>query len=56
MADQCLPQVTQPLTLRKKLMAMTDVEFNEYEQKLEEAQSRINAAEFQKHLMLVPEN
>ena len=35
MADQFLPQVTQPLTLREKLMAMTDAEFNEYEEKLE---------------------
>jgi len=31
MADQCLTQVTQPLTLREKLIAMTDAEFNEYE-------------------------
>jgi hypothetical protein len=33
---------------------MTDAEFELYEQKLKEQQTEINNAEFQKHLMLVP--
>ena len=56
MAYQCLTQVTQPLTLREKLMAMTDEEFKDYELKLQEAHSKINTAEFQKYLQLVSEN
>ena len=45
-ADQSLPQVAAPLTVREKLMAMTDEEFNDYELKLQGAHSKINAAEF----------
>ena len=33
---------------------MTDAEFEIYEQRLIDEQTRINNAEFQKHLMLVP--
>ena len=54
-ADQSIPQVAAPLTVREKLMAMTDEEFKDYELKLQEAHSKINAAEFQKYLQLVPE-
>ena len=46
LADQSLPQVAAPLTVREKLMAMTDEEFKEYELKLQEAHSKINTAEF----------
>jgi hypothetical protein len=55
-ADQSIPQVAAPLTVREKLMAMTDEEFKDYELKLQESHSKINAAEFQKYLQLVPEN
>jgi hypothetical protein len=56
MADQSIFQVAAPLTVREKLMAMTDDEFKDYELKLQEAHSKINATEFQKYLQLVPEN
>ena len=55
MADQSLPQVAAPLTVREKLMAMTDEEFKDYELKLQQAHTKINAAEFSKYLQLVPE-
>lgn len=32
-SDQSLPQINNPLTVRKKLMAITDQEFSEYESK-----------------------
>jgi len=46
MADKSISQVAAPLTVREKLMAMTDEEFKDYELKLQEAHSKINAAEF----------
>ena len=55
LADQSLPQIA-PLTVREKIMAMTDEEFKDYELKLQEAHSKINDAEFQKYLQLVSEN
>jgi hypothetical protein len=43
LADQSLPQVAVPLTVREKLMAMTDEEFKDYELKLQEAHTKKTA-------------
>jgi len=48
-----LNTLSAPLNKREKLLAMTDAEFELYEQRLLDEQARINNNEFQKHLMLV---